>query len=598
MNKHFVKVLAALALAAGAGSQAKAAHSAATTPYALNDTVQNVMKNTRAAQPATYQGGVLALYADLSEHLTLPATVEQGKQRGKVVVRATIGTNGLVTAAQVVQGMDNACNQAAVAAVKALHRYNPARHAGKQVQAWTDIAVFLTPQAASPFYVQLLDRYGILPQSSFSLPDVYEGGFDALQQQARAALTYPEEAWRRGQEGTVTVAGRIMPDHRLDVLGTVDSVPTAFDATAIAAVHQMNGFLQRESEHRWQDATCLTQIIFTLPPSRPAVVATSLPPCMGNSQAEQPAAYPGGEEALLQALSRNFVLPAKHLAAKLDGSVALQLCIDEDGSIGTIVLQKGMSADINEAVIRAVQQLPRFVPARHKGEYTAVSLPLTFRVQYDYSGLPLNESVDQPAAPVLGGGQLAQRISDVLVLPDSMGVCLERDYVEVQFVVKKDGSVSQPVITGALSDKCQAAAMQAISRLGAFTPARHHGAATDVVVRCKMHFNKSLLDEEGYYFMKEAEAHYPGGTAAIQAFVHNKTNADPAVQALGERRRSDIWASYVVDSDGQVKHIKVLRGHSPAVDAALVKALGQLEKFSPTRLNDVPVATYHIYHSY
>ena len=122
MNKHFVKVLAALALAAGAGSQAKAAHSAATTPYALNDTVQNVMKNTRAAQPATYQGGVLALYADLSEHLTLPATVEQGKQRGKVVVRATIGTNGQVTATQVVQGMDNACNQAAVAAVKALHR--------------------------------------------------------------------------------------------------------------------------------------------------------------------------------------------------------------------------------------------------------------------------------------------------------------------------------------------------------------------------------------------------------------------------------------------------------------------------------------------
>ncbi len=597
MNKHFVKVLAALALAAGAGSQAQAAHSAATTPYALNDTVQNVMKNTRAAQPATYQGGVLALYADLSEHLTLPATVEQGKQRGKVVVRATIGTNGLVTAAQVVQGMDNACNQAAVAAVKALHRYNPARHAGKQVQAWTDIAVFLTPQAASPFYVQLLDRYsGILPQSSFSLPDVYEGGFDALQQQARAALTYPEEAWRRGQEGTVTVAGRIMPDHRLDVLGTVDSVPTAFDATAIAAVHQMSGFLQRESEHRWQDATCLTQIIFTLPPSRPAVVATSLPPCMGNSQAEQPAAYPGGEEALQQALIRNFVLPAKHLAAKLDGSVALQLCIDEDGSIGTIVLQKGMSTDINEAVMRAVQQLPRFIPARHKGEYTAVSLPLTFRVQYDYSRLPLNERVEQPAAPVLGGGQLAQRINEVLVRPDSIDFLLNP--VEVQFVVKKDGSVCQPVITGALSDKCNAAAMQAISRLGAFTPARHHGAATDVVVRCKIDLSNAKFNEDGEAYTVFQEPHYRGGEAALLAFLHNELYADPAVQALDRNKRLDLWASYVVDSDGQVKHIKVLRGYSPAVDAALVKALGQLQKFTPAKLNDTPVATNHIYHQY
>lgn len=597
MNKHFVKVLAALALAAGAGSQAQAAHSAATTPYALNDTVQNVMKNTRAAQPATYQGGVLALYADLSEHLTLPATVKQGKQRGKVVVRATIGTNGLVTAAQVVQGMDNACNQAAVAAVKALHRYNPARHAGKQVQAWTDIAVFLTPQAASPFYVQLLDRYsGILPQSSFSLPDVYEGGFDALQQQARAALTYPEEAWRHGQEGTVTVAGRIMPDHRLDVLGTVDSVPTAFDATAIAAVHQMSGFLQRGSEHRWQDATCLTQIIFTLPPSRPAVVATSLPPCMGNSQAEQPAAYPGGEEALQQALSRNFVLPAKHLAAKLDGSVALQLCIDEDGSIGTIVLQKGMSTDINEAVMRAVQQLPRFIPARHKGEYTAVSLPLTFRVQYDYSRLPLNERVEQPAAPVLGGGQLAQRINEVLVRPDSINVLFTP--VEVQFVVKKDGSVCQPVITGALSDKCHAAAMQAISRLGAFTPARHHGAATDVVVRCKIDLSNAKFNEDGEAYTVFQEAHYRGGEAALLAFLHNELYADPAVQALDRNKRLDLWASYVVDSDGQVKHIKVLRGYSPAVDAALVKALGQLQKFTPAKLNDTPVATNHIYHQY
>ena len=596
MNKHFVKVLAALALAAGAGSQAKAAHSAATTPYALNDTVQNVMKNTRAAQPATYQGGVLALYADLSEHLTLPATVEQGKQRGKVVVRATIGTNGQVTATQVVQGMDNACNQAAVAAVKALHRYSPALHAGKQVQVWTDIAVFLTPQAASPFYVQLRRTGSIGSLSRYELPDVYEGGFDALQQQARAALTYPEEAWRRGQEGTVTVAGRIMPDHRLDVLGTVDSVPTAFDATAIAAVHQMSGFLQRESEHRWQDATCLTQIIFTLPPSRPAVVATSLPPCMGNSQAEQPAAYPGGEEALQQALIRNFVLPAKHLAAKLDGSVALQLCIDEDGSIGTIVLQKGMSTDINEAVMRAVQQLPRFIPARHKGEYTAVSLPLTFRVQYDYSRLPLNERVEQPAAPVLGGGQLAQRINEVLVRPDSIDFLLNP--VEVQFVVKKDGSVCQPVITGALSDKCNAAAMQAISRLGAFTPARHHGAATDVVVRCKIDLSNAKFNEDGEAYTVFQEPHYRGGEAALLAFLHNELYADPAAQALDRNKRLDLWASYVVDSDGQVKHIKVLRGYSPAVDAALVKALGQLQKFTPAKLNDTPVATNHIYHQY
>ena len=596
MNKHFVKVLAALALAAGAGSQAKAAHSAATTPYALNDTVQNVMKNTRAAQPATYQGGVLALYADLSEHLTLPATVEQGKQRGKVVVRATIGTNGQVTATQVVQGMDNACNQAAVAAVKALHRYSPALHAGKQVQVWTDIAVFLTPQAASPFYVQLRRTGSIGSLSRYELPDVYEGGFDALQQQARAALTYPEEAWRRGQEGTVTVAGRIMPDHRLDVLGTVDSVPTAFDATAIAAVHQMSGFLQRESEHRWQDATCLTQIIFTLPPSRPAVVATSLPPCMGNSQAEQPAAYPGGEEALQQALIRNFVLPAKHLAAKLDGSVALQLCIDEDGSIGTIVLQKGMSTDINEAVMRAVQQLPRFIPARHKGEYTAVSLPLTFRVQYDYSRLPLNERVEQPAAPVLGGGQLAQHINEVLVRPDSIDFLLNP--VEVQFVVKKDGSVCQPVITGALSDKCNAAAMQAISRLGAFTPARHHGAATDVVVRCKIDLSNAKFNEDGEAYTVFQEPHYRGGEAALLAFLHNELYADPAAQALDRNKRLDLWASYVVDSDGQVKHIKVLRGYSPAVDAALVKALGQLQKFTPAKLNDTPVATNHIYHQY
>ena len=596
MNKHFVKVLAALALAAGAGSQAQAAHSAATTPYALNDTVQNVMKNTRAAQPATYQGGVLALYADLSEHLTLPAAVAQGKQRGKVVVRATVGADGQVTAAQVVQGMDDACNQAAVAAVKALRRYSPALHAGKQVQVWTDIAVFLTPQAASPFYVQLRRTGSIGSLSRYELPNAFEGGFDALQLQGRARLTYPEEAWRCGQEGAVTVACRIMPDHRLDVLGTVDSVPTAFDATAIAAVHQMSGFQQSGSKHRWQDATCLTQIIFTLPPSRPAVVATSLPPCMGNSQAEQPAAYPGGEEALQQALSRNFVLPAKHLAAKLDGSVALQLCIDEDGSIGTIVLQKGMSTDINEAVMRAVQQLPRFIPARHKGEYTAVSLPLTFRVQYDYSRLPLNERVEQPAAPVLGGGQLAQRINEVLVRPDSIDFL--HNPVEVQFVVKKDGSVCQPVITGALSDKCNAAAMQAISRLGAFTPARHHGAATDVVVRCKIDLSNAKFNEDGEAYTVTQEAHYRGGEAALLAFLHNELYADPAVQALDRNKRLDLWASYVVDSDGQVKHIKVLRGHSPAVDAALVKALGQLEKFSPTRLNDVPVATYHIYHSY
>lgn len=102
-----------------------------------------------------------------------------------------------------------------------------------------------------------------------------------------------------------------------------------------------------------------------------------------NALVEVPASYPGGEAALLQFISKNLVYPQIAQEQELQGTVIVRFRVEKDGSIGKIVIKKGLSKECDEAAAEVVSKLKRFVPAKQQGHPVPVwfTLPIRFIIQ-------------------------------------------------------------------------------------------------------------------------------------------------------------------------------------------------------------------------
>lgn len=104
---------------------------------------------------------------------------------------------------------------------------------------------------------------------------------------------------------------------------------------------------------------------------------------MDNSIVEVQASYPGGEPALLKFVSDNLVYPSIAQEQELQGTVVLRFRVEKDGSIGEIVIKKGLSKECDMAAASVVKKLRRFTPARQQGHPVPVwfTLPIRFQIR-------------------------------------------------------------------------------------------------------------------------------------------------------------------------------------------------------------------------
>lgn len=106
---------------------------------------------------------------------------------------------------------------------------------------------------------------------------------------------------------------------------------------------------------------------------------------MDNSIVEVQAAYPGGESALLRFISENLILPRSTQEGGVQGIVVLRFRIEIDGSVGKVVIKKGLSKECDQAAIDVVRKLHLFTPARQQGHPVPVwfTLPIRFQSKTD-----------------------------------------------------------------------------------------------------------------------------------------------------------------------------------------------------------------------
>lgn len=94
-------------------------------------------------------------------------------------------------------------------------------------------------------------------------------------------------------------------------------------------------------------------------------------------------AFPGGDAALLQWLSKNMKYPAIAQENGVSGRVVVAFVVERDGSIADVKVERGVDPYLDKEATRVVSLMPKWKPGEQRGKPVRVRyrVPVTFRLQ-------------------------------------------------------------------------------------------------------------------------------------------------------------------------------------------------------------------------
>jgi protein TonB len=122
-------------------------------------------------------------------------------------------------------------------------------------------------------------------------------------------------------------------------------------------------------------------------PSAPTATSDSVEKVIDNkvyTYVEQMPQLPGGggSLAIVRAIQSHVKYPAAALVHHIQGRVLVEFVVGKNGKVRKARVAEGIGGGCDEAVLAAVQQLPRFKPGTQQGKPVAVgfTVPVTFKL--------------------------------------------------------------------------------------------------------------------------------------------------------------------------------------------------------------------------
>ena len=85
----------------------------------------------------------------------------------------------------------------------------------------------------------------------------------------------------------------------------------------------------------------------------------------------------------------------------------------------------------------------------------------------------------------------------------------------------------------------------------------------------------------------EEQPVFPGGESALLAFIRKNTRYPP--EALEAGVSGKVYIGFVIDKEGKVTNVKLLRGVSTALDNEAIRVVKSLPDWLPGRQSGKPV---------
>lgn len=199
--------------------------------------------------------------------------------------------------------------------------------------------------------------------------------------------------------------------------------------------------------------------------------------------------------------------------------------------------------------------------------------------------------------PIVGALLILSNVDALARITDELTEC--------SFVVGKDGAISEAEVIRGVSPELNEEALRVINSMPVWSPGKQRGKAVNVKYTVPVTFRLSggkkktssrivqrqikEVDTSGRVFtVVQQMPEFPGGQASLLKYLATRIKYPAIAQENGIQGR--VSCSFVVDTDGSLKNIEVIRGIDPSLDREAVRVIREMPKWNPGVQNNMAVA--------
>ena len=207
--------------------------------------------------------------------------------------------------------------------------------------------------------------------------------------------------------------------------------------------------------------------------------------------------FPGGMGECMKWLGQNIKYPAEAIEKGIQGRVIIQMVVTKEGDIAEAKVVRGVDPLLDAEALRVINSMPKWKPGKQRGEAVNVkyTIPVMFKLTGDNSS-DKKEADTQQEAKVDENG-IHQVCEEMPEFPGGMQECMKwlgknikypttaqekgiQGRVIMQFVVERDGSITEPKVVRGVDPDLDKEALRVISIMPNWKPGKHKGEAVRV----------------------------------------------------------------------------------------------------------------------
>jgi len=291
--------------------------------------------------------------------------------------------------------------------------------------------------------------------------------------------------------------------------------------------------------------------------------------------------YPGGQKGMLTYLVKNMRFPLAAYTNGVSGTAYVNFIIETDGSVSDVLVLKPIGYGCDEEATRLVSQMTGWEPGEQDGKKVRVrsNVPVYFKEElYPDSRIYM----DLDTMPIFPGGsvELISYIESELVYPENARSANINGVVNVDFVIEKDGNVSNVTINNSLGYGCDEAAAKVILRSPKWEPGYYLGKPIRSLLSVPVNFKSS-------YKIVENMPEFPGGRREL--IKYSGKNLIYPEEAKEKKVEGQVIVNFVVESSGALLNVKVVSSLGSGCDEEAIRLVNNMPDWTPGKKHGKPV---------
>ncbi len=191
--------------------------------------------------------------------------------------------------------------------------------------------------------------------------------------------------------------------------------------------------------------------------------------------------------------------------------------------------------------------------------------------------------------PQFPGGmdELKAYLSENIVYPAKAMENNVQGKVIIGFIVNKNGDVSDVKVLKGIGSGCDEEAVRIVTNMPAWIPGKNGDETVNVSFKLPISFVLSNEKEEDIFAVVEVMPKFPGGTGELMKYLSN--NIKYPEEAFANKVDGRVFVSFVVEKDGKVSDVSVLRGIGHGCDKEAIRVVESMPNWNPGTQKGKPV---------